>query len=408
MSLWLRGRTIHWPAARLKDHVELVNGWPFDSSAFNDTKGTPIIRIRDLLRSRTDTYFDGKVPDEVRVQNGDLLIGMDGDFNSVTWQGGPAVLNQRLCMLRAGPRVDQRFLAYFIDLPLRAINEVTYYTTVKHLSSVDLLDERMPMPPLTRQRAIADFLDAETARIDALIAKKRRMRQLLGERIAAHVEQKTRASSISMVEDDPLPEKWRSVVLRRCFELIQYGIGEASREVGTIAVLGMGNVDHGEIVGNPGGFVDQIDPSLLLEPGDLLFNRTNSLALVGKVALVRDSTATTFASYLVRLRTNHLADSAYLNYLLNTRPILEQARSMALPSIGQANLNPSRYTSIRVPLPPVQIQRSIVSELDLEAATHDRLSSALVRQIELLAEHRQALITAAVTGQLEVPEAVAS
>ncbi len=408
MSLWLRGRTIHWPAARLKDHVELVNGWPFDSSAFNDTKGTPIIRIRDLLRSRTDTYFDGKVPDEVRVQNGDLLIGMDGDFNSVTWQGGPAVLNQRLCMLRAGPRVDQRFLAYFIDLPLRAINEVTYYTTVKHLSSVDLLDERMPMPPLTRQRAIADFLDAETARIDALIAKKRRMRQLLGERIAAHVEQKTRASSISMVEDDPLPEKWRSVVLRRCFELIQYGIGEASREVGTIAVLGMGNVDHGEIVGNPGGFVDQIDPSLLLEPGDLLFNRTNSLALVGKVALVRDSTATTFASYLVRLRTNHLADSAYLNYLLNTRPILEQARSMALPSIGQANLNPSRYTSIRVPLPPVQIQRSIVSELDLEAATHDRLSSALVRQIELLAEHRQALITAAVTGQLEVPGVAAT
>jgi len=51
----------------------------------------------------------------------------------------------------------------------------------------------------------------------------------------------------------------------------------------------------------------------------------------------------------------------------------------------------------------VQIQRSIVSELDLEAATHDRLSAALVRQIELLAEHRQALITAAVTGRIEVP-----
>jgi len=56
----------------------------------------------------------------------------------------------------------------------------------------------------------------------------------------------------------------------------------------------------------------------------------------------------------------------------------------------------------------VQIQRSIVSELDLEAAAHDKLSSASVRQIKLLAEHRQALITAAVTGWIEVPGVAAS
>ena len=83
-----------------------------------------------------------------------------------------------------------------------------------------------------------------------------------------------------------------------------------------------------------------------------------------------------------------------------------KARSMALPSIGQANLNPSRYTSIRIPLPPPEIQRSIAEELDLEASRIGSLSKALSKQIELLTEHRQALITAAVTGQLEVQEAV--
>lgn len=75
---------------------------------------------------------------------------------------------------------------------------------------------------------------------------------------------------------------------------------------------------------------------------------------------------------------------------------------MALPSIGQANLNPSRYTSIRIPLPPIQVQRSISRELDKEAAIHSKLSASLNHQMQLLSEHRQALITAAVTGEIRV------
>ena len=78
--------------------------------------------------------------------------------------------------------MDRRFLAYLIPLPLQAINDLTYFTTVKHLSSDDLLNERLPVPPLAAQRAIADFLDRETARIDALITAKRRMVEALGAR----------------------------------------------------------------------------------------------------------------------------------------------------------------------------------------------------------------------------------
>ena len=346
---------------------------------WSDDSGTPWVTIGDMTWQPAVRQTERRLSEEGVAskrlpvgRKGTVLFAMYASVGAVSVLDTEASWNQAILGMTPVPSLaDRRFLVYWL-LSLRPrLRELFRSNTQDNLNAEQVGNLPYPVLPVDRQQAISDFLDAETARIDALIEKKRRMRQLLGERMAAHVEQKTHASSISAMEDDPLPERWRLAVLRRCFKLIQYGIGEASREVGAIAVLGMGNVDHGEVVGNPGGFVDQVDPSLLLESGDLLFNRTNSLALVGKVALVRDSMAATFASYLVRLRTNHLADSAYLNYLLNTRPALEQARSMALPSIGQANLNPSRYTSIRVPLPPVQIQRSIVSELDLEAGTHD-------------------------------------
>jgi type I restriction enzyme S subunit len=96
-----------------------------------------------------------------------------------------------------------------------------------------------------------------------------------------------------------------------------------------------------------------------------------------------------------------------LNYLLNTPEVLGLARSIALPSIGQANLNPGRYTGISIALPPVDEQRWIVSVLDKDRTAVDQISDRLGRQTSLLQEHRQALITAAVTGQLDLVKAAA-
>lgn len=391
--------------------ADFVNGFAFKSEHFED-EGLPVIRIKQLLNSKVEvdrTTLDVPV---VRIDNGDIIFSWSASLAVRVWDRGPALLNQHLFRVDPKPGVHSVWLAYVLVNAVERLKALMHGSAMTHITRDMLKLVTVSLPSESEQRAIADFLDTETARIDALIEKKRRMIELSEERFAAHVEERTHVSAVSAQEGVPLlTDGWRSILLRRCFALIQYGIGEATRVEGTTAVLGMGNVDRGEIVGNVGGFVEEVDPSLLLEPGDLLFNRTNSLALVGKVALVRDDTftaATTFASYLVRLRTNHLANNSYLNYLLNTRAILGQARSMALPSIGQANLNPSRYTSMHVPLPPVRVQCSIVKDLDQEADNRRKLSKSLTRQIELLTEHRQALITAAVTGQLEVPGTAAS
>jgi type I restriction enzyme S subunit len=277
-------------------------------------------------------------------------------------------------------------------------------STFNELSSDSLSALSVVFPSMAMQRMIADHLDEETSRIDLIIRAKLRMIHVLRERHAVRVATVTRAGIVAEALQQVLPPSWRIVLLKRCFASIDYGTGEATSSEGAIPVLGMGNLDRGRIVNPPSGFIDAIDPHLILKHDDLLFNRTNSLALVGKVARFDSADRpTSFASYLVRLRTSSVANATYLNYLLNTDDLLTLARSLALPSIGQANLNPNRYSGIRIPLPPVDEQRRIARMLAEEEAETDRLVEVLQRQVNVFEERRRALVTAAVTGRLSIP-----
>jgi type I restriction enzyme S subunit len=168
----------------------------------------------------------------------------------------------------------------------------------------------------------------------------------------------------------------------------------------------MGNVSGGRITGVVSGFVKNVDPGLLLESGDLLFNRTNSLALVGKVGLFEGAEMpTTFASYLVRLRVHPGINPRFLNFLLNTEEVLGLARSSAFPSIGQANLNPTRYTQLRIWLPTREIQDDIADALDAQQTKARAVALRSEALIDRLLERKQTMITAAVTGQLDISTA---
>lgn len=110
----LLGRHPSWERVRLRDIAAVLNGFPFASEQFSPSgSGTPLIRIRDILRNRTETCFTGDYPPEFMVESGSLLVGMDGDFNSSVWRGEPALLNQRCCKLSVtSSGYDPRFLAY--------------------------------------------------------------------------------------------------------------------------------------------------------------------------------------------------------------------------------------------------------------------------------------------------------
>ena len=166
---WLGDVPENWEIARLSEVAALINGYPFDSDLFDPLEGIPLVRIRDLFTLGTEVKWSGDPVSAAEIGNGDILIGMDGDFNVAWWMQGRALLNQRLCCLRALlAHMSQRYLFYCLPFPLKTLNDVTYATTVKHLSSLDVLKFRLPLPPLDEQHAITTFLDLETGRIDVL------------------------------------------------------------------------------------------------------------------------------------------------------------------------------------------------------------------------------------------------
>ncbi len=366
---------------------------------------------RGMLVTGPQRVRFGDAPSRARrlVQPGDTIVSTVRTYLRAVWPvvGGTddLVVSTGFAVISPGPEVESRFLGWWTqsDPFVEEIVARSVGVSYPAINASEVGELFMPLPPLDTQRAIADYLDAETARIDALIEKKQRLIELLEERFWEYASMLVRSALFFDQRLDP-PEGWRRLRLRRCFQTMDYGIGEATRETGAIGVLGMGNVQDGDIVGEPGGWVDQVAPELLLTPGDLLFNRTNSLALVGKVGLFEGSDAsTTFASYLVRLRPSCLADSRYLRFLVNTPTLLGLARSSALPSIGQANLNPNRYGELPVVIPPPSIQRELAAELERQRNAVRSVKASLSAQIDLAVERRQALITAAVTGELAIP-----
>jgi type I restriction enzyme S subunit len=169
----------------------------------------------------------------------------------------------------------------------------------------------------------------------------------------------------------------------------------------------MAHIQRGEIVFSVLDFVDDVADALLLERGDLLYNRTNSPDQVGKAGVFRGTKKDkiTFASYLVRLRTNHRADPYFLNYVINSSGFLSFARKLAIPSVQQSNLNSTRYCRLWIPLPPITEQREIATFLDLRLDDIKRVVTVINSQIETLIGYRKSLIHECVIGQRRVTEA---
>ncbi|MDH2465123.1 restriction endonuclease subunit S [Acinetobacter baumannii] len=141
--------------------VKITSGFAFKSNLFNtDKKGLPLIRIRDVVRGYSDTYYDGEYKAEYLIQKGDALIGMDGEFNLALWNSGKALLNQRVCKIQSiDERLDQNYLIRFLPKALKDIEDRTPFVTVKHLSVKDINNIQIPLPPLAEQRRIASILD---------------------------------------------------------------------------------------------------------------------------------------------------------------------------------------------------------------------------------------------------------
>lgn len=157
-------------ASKLGDAIDILSGFAFPAELFNDDEGVPVVRIRDVVRGFSETRYSGEVDKTYLVRDGEVLIGMDGNFNAARWRGGPALLNQRVCRVRARSDIlDEGYLFHLLPKALKKIEDSTAFVTVKHLSVKGIRDIDIALPPLPEQRRIATILD----QADALRAKRR-------------------------------------------------------------------------------------------------------------------------------------------------------------------------------------------------------------------------------------------
>lgn len=356
---------------------------------------------------------------------GDVAITKDSE----TWEdiGVPAyiaesapdlVCGYHLAMLRShSARLDGRFLFRCLQArPMQFQFERTATGVTRFGLPIDAIGRLyIPVPPLDRQRAIADYLDRETAKLDAMVAAKERLLELLAEKRRALITHAitrglnpnapVRDSGIQWLGD--IPAHWEILHLKRVLASSTYGVSASAGPEGAVPMLRMGEIVNGEIDYSRLAYIDEVEASLLLQPDDLLFNRTNSLDQIGKVAIIRPTGVfpITFASYLVRLRATDRVLAEYLNFALNSSYVLSWARSEAIPAIGQANLNPFRYGYLPLPLPPVKEQETLIAHLKEQSEKLNALRSVTERSVTLLRERRAALIASAVTGALDVEAA---
>jgi type I restriction enzyme S subunit len=115
-----------WENKNLFDISEVIYGYPFQSNRFAERNNgpTPIIRIRDLQNGITQTYTDEKAGDRYVVRNGDILVGMDGDFHMCRWASGKAYLNQRVALFRPMRDISPLFLILGIEEAYRIFGKI--------------------------------------------------------------------------------------------------------------------------------------------------------------------------------------------------------------------------------------------------------------------------------------------
>lgn len=182
-------------------------GFPFDSSKFSENEGVPLIRIRDVVRGFSETYTTEEYKEEYLVHEGDLLIGMDGEFNIAKWGKVPSLLNQRVCRLIPLENIDKGYLFYFMPTALKRIEDKTPFVTVKHLSAKELNKVKVPLPPLEEQRKIAAVLD----KVSDLIAKRRQQLEKL--------DLLVKARFVEMFGDEYQFDKWDCVSVGEVAEI---------------------------------------------------------------------------------------------------------------------------------------------------------------------------------------------
>ena len=384
------------------------------------TDGWHVVRLSDVAmlgsgkspRYRNDngnvTVFGANGPigltDTSNFANG-IAVGRVGASGSVHCVRAPVWLSDNVLSVEPHPEVLNLSFLYYV-LVWAHLPALASKTAQPLLTQTELGTVRLPLPPLPEQRAIAavlDSIDEAIERTEEVIAATERLREsllheLLGRGVPGWHSEWKEVRGVGTI-----PADWEVVRLGDVTQTSTYGTNTRLGSSGEVPILRMNNIQGGELDLSDVRWADLTDSEkghLNLVPGDILFNRTNSLELVGKIAIVRDlPQPISFASYLVRLRVREdLVNPLWLSALLWSGSCQSRIRRFATPGVSQANINPTSLKSLIIQLPSL-------AEQEATAAMSDGVGEAIDRartEKNMLDILKASVVDALLTGRVRV------
>jgi type I restriction enzyme, S subunit len=425
-----------------RSHVEWLGGVPQHWEVHKITRGFEMIASGTTPKSDSPEYYDGDVPwvttSELRETTihqtkqsvsrealrdyptlriypiGTVLFAMYGaTIGRLGVLGIPATVNQACCAFSSPTKFDNRFVYYWLWMRRPILISLSSGGGQPNLSQDDLRQLRIPVPELDEQRAIANFLDRETARLDTLVRKKRELIEKLKEKRTALISRtvtrglnpnvKLKPSGIEWLGN--IPEHWETPPLYTRYSIELGKMLNEGRITGKHLVPYLRNIDvqwdHINFSDLPEMDITNSEKSrYTLAEGDLVVCEGGE---VGRAAIFRKADKPVgYQKALHRMRPLRAQEVPrfmfYTLFWASSHGIfVSEGNPNTIPHLTGEKLR--RY---RFPTPRQAEQRAIADYLDRETAKIDKMMEKVEAAIEKLQEYRTALITAAVTGKIDV------
>lgn len=430
---WLGDVPSGWRVGRIKDSVALAKNGVWGNEPTGGTDDIWCVRVADFDRPTRTVRNDKNrtvrnVPASERkgreLARGDLLLEKSGGgekspvgFVALFDYSDAAVCSNFVARVKLARGMFPAYWAYLhattyaIRLTQRSIKQTS---GIQNLDQWSYFNELVPYPSPREQQQIAEYLDAHTAKIDLLIGKQKRLIETLAERrqaVISHAVTKGLDPTAPMNDSGVswlglVPAHWKVIRVKRTTVLITDGahISPETEDgvydfVSTRDVSAEGIDFEGALKTSAHSYEYLVNNGCRPAAGDVLFSKDGT---VGRTVVVEEDRPFVVASSLIIVRPNRsIIDSYFLNYLFQAASLQEQVRSFVkgagLPRLSIANL-----LKIVGVTPPLSEQQKIVGFLDRETAQIDALSAKAREMIDVLKERRQALISAAVTGKIDV------
>lgn len=291
------------------------------------------------------------------LRAGSVLVSCIGSIGKIGILTKEACSNQQINAIIPQDETDSRFIAYSVYAQRFVLESIANAPVVPIINKTDFSKIRIGIPPKSTQLAIVSELD----KINELIRlKKEQLKDF--DNLAQ--------SLFYEMFGDPVENEmgWEVKKLGDVCTDIKYGTSKPASENGRYTYLRMCNL-------TTDGFLDlsntkQIDipddeiEKCIVRYGDILFNRTNSIELVGKTCLFDKKEPMVIAGYIIRVRLNDTLLPVVLSRMFNLASIKKLLRSMAKGAVNQANINSKELASIRIPLPPLSLQRLFAQRIE--------------------------------------------